>query len=447
VGSVDWDAKGGLTLQVLSRDQKDLALLKVDSHQGTTHPLITVHDEAWVNLVPGLVQWLEDGSGFLWATENEAAWQLELRGPDGRLTKILAPDSLGARLGERSSPVFDAPSGRVLFHTSVDPTRSEVRWIDVKTGRSERAGTGEGTSSGVLGPKGLLAVGHSDPRTPQEWSILRSDGTRAGILPSVAEHSPVIPHAEFTRVGTGAGFYVKLVRPQNFDKTKRYPVIASVYGGPTSQVVGQGFYGSLRDQWLADHGFIVVSADGRGTPGRGRSWERAVTNRMAEIPLGEQIAALQALGGKYPELDMNRVGITGWSFGGYLSALAALRRPDVFRAAAAGAPVTDWLDYDTCYTERYLGVPGPGDEVYRRNSLIDDAKTLNCPLLLIHGTTDDNVFFRHSLKLADALFRAGQPFEFLPLSGFTHMVPDPLVKERLEMRIVAFFQSHLGRPQ
>ena len=191
----------------------------------------------------------------------------------------------------------------------------------------------------------------------------------------------------------------------------------------------------------------MVAADGRGTPARGRSWERAITNQLADLPLNEQISALLALGARFPELDLHRVGIMGWSYGGYLSALAALRRPDIFHAAVAGAPVTDWLDYDTCYTERYLGVPGPGDTVYLRNSLIADAPSLQTPLLLIHGTTDDNVFFRNSLKLADALFRAGRPFDFLPLSGFTHMVSDPNVKARLDQRIVAFFHAHLGSPQ
>jgi dipeptidyl-peptidase 4 len=190
-----------------------------------------------------------------------------------------------------------------------------------------------------------------------------------------------------------------------------------------------------------------VAADGRGTPGRGHDWERAISGRLADVPLNEQVAALQSLGAQFPELDLNRVGVSGWSFGGYFSALAVLRRPDIFKAAIAGAPVTDWLDYDTCYTERYLGIPPEADAVYRQNSLVDDAKNLTRPLLLIHGLTDDNVFCRHSLKLADALFRAGKDFEFLPLSGFTHMVPDPVVRERLERRMIDFLHKHLGEPK
>jgi len=202
----------------------------------------------------------------------------------------------------------------------------------------------------------------------------------------------------------------------------------------------------LLAQWLADQGFIVVSIDGRGTPGRGHDWERAIGRHFGSVPLDDQVAGLQALGKKYRELDLNRVGIYGWSFGGYLSALGALRRPDVFKAAVAGAPPTDWLDYDTHYTERYLGLPDTDADAYKEASLLTYAADLKRPLLLIHGTSDDNVYFRHTLKLADALFRAGKDFELLPLSSMTHMTPDPVVTERLYSRIAGFFQIHLGTP-
>ncbi len=204
----------------------------------------------------------------------------------------------------------------------------------------------------------------------------------------------------------------------------------------------------LLDQWLADQGFIVVAIDGRGTPGRGRDWERAIAGHFGSVPLDDQVEALKLLGAKHPEMDMDRVGITGWSFGGYMAALAVLRRPDIFKAAVAGAPVTDWMDYDTCYTERYLGVPSAGrwPEAYKEGSLLTYADHLTRPLLLIHGTADDNVYFRHSLNLVNALFRAGQPVDFLPLSSFTHMVPDPVVRSRLEERIVQYFQQHLATP-
>ena len=191
-----------------------------------------------------------------------------------------------------------------------------------------------------------------------------------------------------------------------------------------------------------------MAIDGRGTPGHDREWERAIGGHFGSVPLDDQIAVLRAVAAKHPEMDLSRVGITGWSFGGYMSALAVLRRPDVFKAAVAGAPVVDWLDYDTAYTERYLGVLGAGrwPDAYKEGSLLTYAADLSRPLLLIHGTADDNVYFRHSLRLADALFRAGKPFDFLPLSHFTHQVPDPVVRVRLQERIAAFFHAHLDAP-
>ena len=161
---------------------------------------------------------------------------------------------------------------------------------------------------------------------------------------------------------------------------------------------------------------------------------------------------IQALCAKYPEMDAAHIGMYGWSFGGYFSAMAAMQRPDVYKAGCAGAPVCDWLDYDTCYTERYLGVPAlnkdgqPDSDIYRRNSVLTYCDKLEVPLLIVHGTADDNVYFMHSLKMTQSLFRAGKHFEFLPLAGFTHMVPDPVVTTRLYSRIALFFKEHLGEP-
>jgi dipeptidyl-peptidase-4 len=239
-------------------------------------------------------------------------------------------------------------------------------------------------------------------------------------------------------------FYAAIVRPRDFDPKKKYPVIVYTYGGPTHAVVSQSMRGWLLPQWLADQGFIVVTLDNRGTAGRGPVWERAVYQKFGSVPLDDQVAGLQALGKQFPELDLERAGIYGWSFGGYLSALAVLKRPDVYKAAVAGAPVTDWEDYDTHYTERYLGLPKENPKAYQEASLLTYAADLKRPLLLIHGTADDNVYFRHSLKLADALFRNGKEFELVPLSGLTHMVPEPVVMENLYLRIARHFQKHLG---
>jgi dipeptidyl-peptidase-4 len=258
-----------------------------------------------------------------------------------------------------------------------------------------------------------------------------------GELPGVAEIPPFAGRAELSRVGTEK-FAAALVRPRDFDKRKNYPVLVAVYGGPHAQMVQKK--PPLFWQWLADHGMIVVAFDGRGTPRRGRAWERAFAGDFSRT-VDDQVAALQALAATHPEMDLSRVGVYGWSFGGYLSALALLKRPDVFHAAMAGAPVVDWRDYDTFYTERYLGLPEASG--YQTSSLLTYAASLSRPLLLVHGTSDDNVYFFHTLKLCDALFRAGKPYEFLPLPGLTHMVPDPIVIEQLWTRITAHFVTAL----
>jgi len=195
--------------------------------------------------------------------------------------------------------------------------------------------------------------------------------------------------------------------------------------------------------------FHVVRIDNRGTTGRGHDWERAVLGRFSEVPLEDQAAALQALAKKEPALDLRKVGIYGHSVGGFMSALAVERRPDVFRAGVASAPVVDWMNYDTGYTERYLGIPPPAgtSDLYPRNGVIAYAKDLQRPLLIVHGTADDNVHFSESLLLADTLFRAGKKYEFLPLAGTTHVMADPALQVRDWQRVFSFFDQHLrGAP-
>ena len=188
----------------------------------------------------------------------------------------------------------------------------------------------------------------------------------------------------------------------------------------------------------------MIVADGRGTPGRGVAWEKSVYLNFAEPVLEDQIDALHGAAERYPELDLSRVAIRGWSFGGYLAALAVMRRPDVFRAAVAGAPVTDMQWYDTHYTERYLGHPDEHPDVYRRNSILDDAPRLERPLLLIHGLADDNVVVANTLRLSRALLEAGRPHRVLPLAGVTHMTPQEAVAENLLLLQLDFIRRALG---
>jgi dipeptidyl-peptidase 4 len=200
----------------------------------------------------------------------------------------------------------------------------------------------------------------------------------------------------------------------------------------------------LTSQWFAEQGFAVLVADGRGTPGRGPVWEREVYGDVLGPALEDQVAALAEAARSHLELDLGRVGIRGWSFGGSLAALAVLRRPDVFHAAVAGAAPTDLRLYDTHWRERFYGHPDRYPERYEANSLLHEAPNLTRPLLLIHGLADDNVFPANMLRLSAALLAAGRPHEVLPLTGATHRVSDETADENLLWHEVDFFRRHLG---
>ncbi len=437
---VDWHRRGGLTLLVQTRDQRDLRLLRADPRTGRTHTLLDEHDPAWVNLDQAVPRWRADGRGFLWTTERRGAWQLELRDPQGGLLRVLTPIDLGFQ----ALVDLDDQHQQAWFLASADPTQAQLYRVPLAGGPPVALTREPGLHAATLSKDGAIYTHQvTTPEALPRTFVCRADGQVVGELPSVAAAPPFVPRAQILRVGKAPGRYALVVRPRMFDSRRRYPVLDHVYGGPHAKMVSAALGGQLLDQWLADQGFIVVSVDGRGTPGRGRAWERAIQNRFGTLPVEEQVAGLQDLGAQFPEMDLTRVGAFGWSFGGYLAALTVLRRPDVFKAAVAGAPVTDWEDYDTHYTERYLGLPAAEPAGYQEGSLIALAPGLQRPLLLVHGTADDNVYFRHTLRLADALFRAGKSFEVLPLPGFTHMVPEPIVTERLYGRISAFFQAHL----
>jgi dipeptidyl-peptidase-4 len=398
-------------------------------------------DDAWLNLHQSFPKWLDDGSGFFWFTERNGAPEVELRKPDGSLASSwVKPD-----VGFKEIVGWD-PKGRWLYFTaSSDPTQALLH--RVQEGKPpERIHTGAGRpalQSGQLSRDGsLLQVRTVTLDQAPRYTLHRADGTLLAELPASAVAPPFQPQVEIRKVGKTEGTWAAITRPRNLEKGKKLPVIVEVYAGPTIGFVHHAMLRYLRAQWLADQGFIVVRVDGRGAPGRGRDWERQVWGDFSSL-VDDQAAAVQALAAEVPEMDATRVGITGWSFGGYMSALAVLRRPDVFKAAVAGAPVTDWTDYDTHCTERMLGLPQENPKGYEKSSLLTYANRLERPLLLVHGTADDNVYFQHSLKLSDALFRAGKPHEVLPLGGQTHMVRDPVAMQRLEESTVRFFKRHL----
>lgn len=440
LATVRWTANAPLTLVVLNRAQSDALVLAVDA-EGHTRALHHEHDDAWLNVDPAFPRWSPDGRTFLWSTEREGAWQVERRDAGGALVAALTPVAMNARAFVQ----YDDAHQALYVLAGEDPTASRLARVtdDHGTPRVEALTPENGEVDAVVSDDGATQVRtlHTLEALPRV-TVCDRDGVALGEITSVTEAPLAVPRVEVRTVGA-EGFRVAVVRPRDYDPSRRYPVIAWVYGGPHSRLVAHAMERFVVQQWLADQGFVVVLADGRGTQARGRAWERALRLRLGDVPLDDQVAALRALAADDRSLDVARAGVIGWSFGGYLSARAVIERPDVFRAAVAGAPVTDWREYDTCYTERYLGLPDQESDAYARSSLLPHAGALRRPLLIVHGTADDNVYFHNGLRLADALFRAGRRFDFLPLAGQTHLVNDPQLAVAWLLRARAFFLEHL----
>lgn len=441
---VVWPDAGLLTILVQNRHQTEQKLLVVDPFSGGTRTLLSERDNAWLNIDAQMPVWSEDGRFFFWTTERNNGWQLEMRDRSGALVSELTP----RRWGYRRFIAFHEEDNEVWWVGSPDPTEAQIYVSTTVEADPRRPPQRITRTPGLHG-----ATFASDNETyihtvttlsgSSDRIVRHRDGTIYGTIQSAAEEPPMPVNLELTTVGDGPTWHCAIVRPNDFDPTRKYPVLVSVYGGPHAQVVQASRQRYVLQQWFADHGFVVVCIDGRGTPNRGRLWERAIKGDFIGLPLDDQATALKLLAGRYPELDAGRVGIYGWSFGGYFSAMAVMRRPDVFHAGVAGAPVCDWLDYDTHYTERYLGLPDENPSGYRDGNVLTWAADLTRPLLIIHGTADDNVFFTHSLRMSDELTRHGIEHEFLPLAGMTHMVSDPDMTVTLYERMRDFFVGRL----
>ncbi|HET7247374.1 MAG TPA: prolyl oligopeptidase family serine peptidase, partial [Streptosporangiaceae bacterium] len=387
--------------------------------------------------------WTGDGR-IVWTADAGGAKRLFVAAP-GELADGTAAPVTPVDLQVRGVASIDEDT--VLFTASEgDPTDVSV-WVYGPGGLAEvtpehgvhagqRAGGTTVLLTRSLDTPGVTATVSTDDRPGKEI-----------IITSYAEHPSLpAPRPDLFTAGERE-IRTALVLPSWHEPgSGKLPVLLDPYGGPHMQRVVAAQSAFADPQWFAEQGFAVVVADGRGTPGRGPGWDRAVAGDLAGPVLEDQVAALAAATARCADLDTGRVAIRGWSFGGYLAALAVLRRPDVFHAAVAGAPVTDWRLYDTHYTERYLGHPGEHGAAYGRCSLLGDAAKLQRPLLIIHGMADDNVVAAHTLRLSSALLAAGRPHSVLPLSGVTHMTPQEEVAENLLTLQVDFLRKALGVP-
>lgn len=422
---VVWDGHA-LMIVVQPRDQSELRVLRVDPATGATEPLHEQHDPVWVDVVPGVPA--HTGSGALVTVGDlDGARRLMID------NKPVTPPSLEVR------DVIGVEHESVLFRASERP-ESIGLWSWEPTGLTALT-TGPGVHLGRR-TGGTLVISRADLDSETTSMVVHHAGGELPIT-SFAE-APGLPLRVTLRTAGERHLPTAVLLPSWHEQGTPLPVLMDPYGGPGDQRVTTAPRRHLTSQWIAEQGFAVVVVDGRGTPGRGPEFERAIFGDLATPVLADQVDALHAVAADNPDLDLTRVGIRGWSFGGYLAALAVLRRPDVFHAAVAGAPVTDWTLYDTHYTERYLGHPDDYPDAYARSSLLEDAANLTRPLMLVHGLADDNVVAAHTLRLSSALLAAGRPHTVLPLSGVTHMTPQEVVAENLLLLQVRFLKESLG---
>ncbi|MFZ4573756.1 MAG: DPP IV N-terminal domain-containing protein, partial [Phycisphaerales bacterium] len=369
IANVVWSKNAPLTILVQNREQTEQLLLAV-ADDGSTTTLLKESDLAWLNIMERCPKWTADGKHFLWLTESSGEWTLNLHRRDGSLVgPLTAPGS-----GVQNLLHLDSLEGFAYVLASNDATQSHIWKVPLFTssGTASKLTADRGIHGGDFAPgTGIWVHSFNTLDGKLGWNVRRADGGVVGAVTSVAEPPPFAPNMELTQTAGSPVCHAAIFRPRAFDRARKYPVILQVYAGPGVQLVKATGVGFHLQQWMADQGYIVVSIDGRGTPGRGRAWERAwketdPTRRgnLIDVALNDQVAGLKALGERYKEMDLTRVGVTGWSFGGYFSAMAVMRRPDVFSAGVAGAPVCDFADYDTHYTERYLGLPSANPEGY-----------------------------------------------------------------------------------
>nr|WP_238420882.1 prolyl oligopeptidase family serine peptidase [Streptomyces taklimakanensis] len=431
VVAASWDAHGPL-VTVQSRDQRTLRVLEVDPDTGATRVLHEQVDPHWVELLPGAP--CRTASGALVRAE-ESAGTRRLRVGD-----TLTPEGL------QVTRVLSTDGDGVLFTGCADPVEEHVWILGPETG-CRRLSRGPGLHSAAVGG-GTVVL---DSLTPEGHAVtVRRGGEVVGRIDSLAREPRVTPRPVMLVQGARrlrSALYLPSGHDPDAPDARPLPVLLDPYGGPGMRLVVRArTWPACVSQWFAEQGFAVLVTDGRGTPGRGPGWEKEIRGDQLTPVLEDQVDALHATARNRPYLDLDRVAIRGWSFGGTLAAAAVLRHPDVFHAAVAGAAPSDQRLYDTHWKERYLGHPEEEPENYERSSLLRDAHRLRRPLLLIHGTADDNVAFAHVLRLSSALLAAGREHTVLPLPGAGHTVAHGTIAARLLEFQLRFLRGALGIP-
>ncbi len=457
IARVQWlrDSKR-LAIERLNRAQNKLELLFAEAADGRSQVVLAEEDKYWINLHDDLY-FFADGRRFLWSGERNAP-EGEFPNPGG-FRHLYLYDLSGKLLKQLTHGDWevaalagvDEQRGMIYFTaTEKSPIERHLYRVGLEGGAVTRLTRDAGAHAIKMAPDAAHYLDtYSNAITPSRQDVYRADGAGRAVLHEnkVAELAAykLQPVEFFTVPGAdGTALEALMIKPPGFDASRKYPVLVNLYGGPHGQVVRNAWGGSnfLWHQLMAQKGFLIFAVDNRGMAARGHAFEAPIYHRMSEVELADQLAGVAYLK-SLPYVDASRIGIWGWSYGGYMTCTAMLNAADVFKAGFAGSPVTDWRQYDTIYTERYMGLPQENVEGYKQSSPVTRVAQLKGKLLIAAGTGDDNVHFANTVEFSEQLIKAGHYAEILIYPGRGHGISDSPARMHLFRRVTQFFLDNL----
>ena len=461
---VNWFPDGrSLAVQRQSRDQKTLDLLRADAGTGSTSELLTEKSDTWVDLNDELTM-LEHSAQFIWASRRSGHTHLYLYDNDGKLVRALTQGDWDVVAeGDRAIRGVNERSGRLYFMANAEtPLERQLYSVSLSEGNGSRKRVTESSgwhATTMSKDAKVFLDTFSTPDQPPSLTLRAAGGELLAVLvanevkgdhpyaPFMAEH--VATQFGTLKASDGQTIHFQLLKPRQMEAGKRYPVIVDVYGGPGVQRVRRAWGGYPRSnegffrQYLAQHGYVVFTLDNRGSGFRGVQFESALHGHMGSVEVQDQVTGVQYLK-TLPFVDPARIGVFGWSYGGYMALMCMTQAPGEFAAGVAGAPVTDWSLYDTHYTERFMSTPQANEAGYKSGNVLTYAANLRGPLLVMHGMADDNVLFAHSTTLFKKLQDLNKPFEMMTYPGSKHsLLRFASTGPHGYETIVRFFDAHL----
>jgi len=443
--------KNTLAVTTLNRHQNNLNFIFVDGNTLKSKLVLNETDKAFVDIeMKDEITFLDNGN-FIWTSEKDGFNHIYLHDKNGKLIRQITKGNweVTGYYG------LDAKSNKIFYQSTEDGSiNRSIFSIDISGKKKQKLNKNIGNNSAAFSNSFNYFINtYSSATTPPVYTLV--DAKTGKEIQEIKNNTKLskklaaynLPEKEFTTIKTKNGaFNMWIVKPKNFNPNKEYPLLMYQYSGPGSQSV-RNTWNNSKDYWnymLADKGYIIACVDGRGTGFKGRDFKKVTYKELGKYEIEDQIEAAKELG-KRKYIDAKRIGIWGWSFGGYMSSLAITKGADVFKMAIAVAPVTSWRFYDSVYTERYMQTPQENPGGYDENSPLNFASLLKGDYLLIHGTGDDNVHVQNSMRMANALIEANKQFEFFIYPDRTHGIySGKNTRLHLYNKMTDFIDSSLG---